>query len=39
MISAQEHTHMMAYWEGAARFEGNGIKGMGYVELTGYQRP
>jgi predicted secreted hydrolase len=39
MIPAQEHTHTMAYWEGAARFKGNGIEGMGYVELTGYQRP
>ncbi|ACN17354.1 putative ABC-type transport system, hydrolase component [Desulforapulum autotrophicum HRM2] len=37
VIQDQEHTHMMAYWEGAARFKGKGINGLGYVELTGYQ--
>jgi predicted secreted hydrolase len=36
VIQNQEHTHLFAYWEGAARFIGNGINGLGYVELTGY---
>lgn len=36
VIQNQEHTHMLTYWEGAARFEGKGIRGLGYVELTGY---
>jgi predicted secreted hydrolase len=36
VIQNQEHTHLFSYWEGAARFIGNGINGLGYVELTGY---
>jgi len=36
VIQNQEHTHMVTYWEGAVRFTGKGIKGSGYVELTGY---
>lgn len=35
-IQNQEHTHLFAYWEGAVQFTGKGIKGLGYVELTGY---
>ena len=36
VIQNQEHTHMVTYWEGAVRFTDKGIKGSGYVELTGY---
>ena len=36
LISNQEHTHSFAYWEGAARFQGDEVQGLGYVELTGY---
>lgn len=36
VIPDQEHDHLFAYWEGAARFEGDGRQGFGYVEMTGY---
>lgn len=36
LVQDQEHTHMFAYWEGAVRFSGDRIGGLGYVELTGY---
>ena len=39
VVENQEHNHMLAYWEGAARFVGKGIKGLGYIELTGYEAP
>jgi predicted secreted hydrolase len=39
VVENQEHTHMMVYWEGAARFIGKDIKGLGYIELTGYEAP
>ena len=36
VIPNQEHVRLFAYWEGAARFEGDSVSGMGYVEMTGY---
>lgn len=36
LIPNQEHTHSLSYWEGAARFKGEQIQGLGYIELTGY---
>ncbi len=36
VIDHQEHTHAFAYWEGAMRFTGTGVRGMGYLEMTGY---
>jgi predicted secreted hydrolase len=36
VIDHQEHTHDFAYWEGAMRFTGTGVQGMGYLEMTGY---
>ncbi len=36
VVPNQEHTHVFAYWEGAAAFEGDSAKGMGYIEMTGY---
>ena len=36
VINNQEHTHAFAYWEGAMRFSGPGVQGMGYLEMTGY---
>jgi len=36
LVSNQEHTHSFTYWEGAARFKGDEIQGLGYIELTGY---
>lgn len=36
LVSNQEHTHSLTYWEGAARFKGDKIQGLGYIELTGY---
>ena len=36
VIPNQEHVSLFAYWEGAARFEGDSVSGMGYVEMTGY---
>ena len=32
----QEHRHGFVYWEGAVKAESTGLKGVGYVELTGY---
>ncbi|MEX1313130.1 MAG: lipocalin family protein, partial [Desulfotignum sp.] len=29
-------THAFAYWEGAMRFTGDNVRGMGYLEMTGY---
>ncbi|HKJ99438.1 MAG TPA: lipocalin-like domain-containing protein [Desulfotignum sp.] len=36
VMNNQEHTHTFAYWEGAMRFSGPVIQGMGYLEMTGY---
>lgn len=36
LVSNQEHTHSLTYWEGAARFVGKDTQGLGYIELTGY---
>jgi energy-coupling factor transporter ATP-binding protein EcfA2 len=36
VIDHQEHTHAFVYWEGAMRFTGNNVQGMGYLEMTGY---
>ena len=36
LVPNQEHTHSFTYWEGAARFKGDEIQGLGYIELTGY---
>ena len=36
VIPNQEHVSLFAYWEGAARFEGDTVSGIGYVEMTGY---
>ncbi|MEX1299800.1 MAG: lipocalin-like domain-containing protein [Desulfotignum sp.] len=36
VINHQEHTHAFAYWEGAMRFTGDNVRGMGYLEMTGY---
>ena len=36
VIDHQEHTHAFAYWEGAMRFTGEDVQGMGYLEMTGY---
>ena len=36
VMDNQEHTHAFAYWEGAMRFSGPGVQGMGYLEMTGY---
>jgi predicted secreted hydrolase len=36
VIDHQEHTHAFAYWEGAMRFTGDNVQGMGYLEMTGY---
>lgn len=36
VMDNQEHAGDFVYWEGAARFEGRTVSGMGYVELTGY---
>jgi predicted secreted hydrolase len=38
-----EQSTRVTYWEGSVKVEGksqdNSIKGMGYVELTGYAKP
>ncbi len=36
MMDNQEHRHSFAYWEGAVKIDGEGVSGIGYVELTGY---
>lgn len=36
LVKHQEHHHVFAYWEGVVRFEGAGVNGLGYIELTGY---
>jgi predicted secreted hydrolase len=36
VIDHQEHTHAFTYWEGAMRFSGTEVQGMGYLEMTGY---
>ncbi|MFN2357973.1 MAG: lipocalin-like domain-containing protein [Desulfotignum sp.] len=36
VMDNQEHTHTFAYWEGAMRFSGPEVQGMGYLEMTGY---
>ncbi len=36
VIKNQEHTHAFTYWEGAVSFNGEGVSGYGYVEMTGY---
>jgi predicted secreted hydrolase len=36
VMDHQEHTHAFAYWEGAMRFTADNVRGMGYLEMTGY---
>jgi len=35
VIDHQEHAHAFVYWEGAMRFTGDNVRGMGYLETTG----
>lgn len=37
-IENQEHLHSFIYWEGAVSVETEDSKGLGYVEMTGYER-
>lgn len=37
-IKNQEHLHSFIYWEGAVSVESEESRGVGYVEMTGYER-
>lgn len=36
VLNAQEFNHSFTYWEGSVKLSDDNVRGLGYVELTGY---